>query len=84
MREGRLQSLTASQSWLQDPPIDKDERGDHPPPTNRQETSQEEKPTTSEQSQPEKEEVEEFRDVFEARMVVHQALHLPLLTDCQQ
>jgi len=84
VRKGRLQSLTAFQSCLQDPPTDKDERGDHPPPTARQETSQEEKLTTSEQPQPEKEEVEEFRDVFEARMVVHQALHLPLLTDCQQ
>jgi len=48
VRKGRLQSLTAFQSWLQDPPTDKDERGDHPPPTARQETSQEEKSTTSE------------------------------------
>ena len=36
----------------------------------------------AEQSPPE-EEGEIFKDMFEGRVVVHQALHLPLLTDQQ-
>ena len=36
----------------------------------------------AEQSPPKEGEV--FKDMFEARVVVHQALHLPLLTDHQQ
>ena len=36
----------------------------------------------AEQSPPKEGEV--FKDMFEARVVVHQALHLPLLTNHQQ
>ena len=39
-------------------------------------------PAAEQQSPPEEGEV--FKDMFEARVVVHQALHLPLLTDHQQ
>ena len=33
------------------------------------------------ETEEEEEDLERFRDMFEARLVIHQALHLPMLTD---
>ena len=60
--------------------MDEGESGD--PPAARKEASPGEHATAAEQSPPEEGEV--FKDMFEARVVVHQALHLPLLSNHQQ
>ena len=63
--------------------MDEGESGD--PTVARKEASLGENATgvpAAEQSPPKEGEV--FKDMFEARVVVHQALHLPLLTDHQQ
>lgn len=63
--------------------MDEGESGD--PPAARKEASPGEHATeVPAAEQPPPEEGEVFKDMFEARVVIHQALHLPLLSNHQQ
>ena len=74
---------------MQDTPSDEDRFVPLKPVSDSDETDEgesEEGQGSGEHREEEKEEedAERFKDMFEARLVIHQALHLPMMTDKSQ